>query len=503
VIAVTSRRPAIHLAGRLMLGALLGKLLGFAREIVMARLLGANVVADSFRAGTTATLMPIAAMQGDIVPSALIPLHRHWRGEGTAPLRFALLATMFGLVTLPIVLIVWVLAGPWVGFLVPGFGPQAHAMTVAFVRVMSLAMPASVLANCFSCIEISVGRSRVAMMRASVQNLAVIGAIGLMAVTGNPLLIAWAFALSMTATALFGLVLLVREGELTLHGATLAEAWFVGATFLRRARVLFVQPLAEQGNILLERSLASAVGVGALASIDYARTLTETALFLISQPIGYVVLAQQTGDRGQTRRQVEALLRPLLALALPASVFIVVFASDIVTVVLRRGAFGAHAVELTSAALRGIGVGLWATTIGWVLIRMINAAGRNRAAVAVLTGAYAANALANIALVPRLGVFGVGLGETARGLTLLIGAACVLHCGALLLRRLLAMALPVAGFVLVAIPIGHTAFHPAMRLLLAGAAFGPGAALCLLVSSPQLTQRLLTKLRPRRLARGA
>ena len=32
---------------------------------------------------------------------------------------------------------------------------------------------------------------------------------------------------------------------------------------------------------------------------------------------------------------------------------------------------------LTSQALRGIAVGLWAATLGWILMRILNGAGRN------------------------------------------------------------------------------------------------------------------------------
>ena len=47
-----------------MIGALLGKALGFVREIQLAKHLGANLVADSLRGAMVAVLMPIAPLQG-------------------------------------------------------------------------------------------------------------------------------------------------------------------------------------------------------------------------------------------------------------------------------------------------------------------------------------------------------------------------------------------------------------------------------------------------------
>jgi putative peptidoglycan lipid II flippase len=478
-----------------MLGALVGKILGFAREMQMARLLGASTVADSFRASITATLLPVATLQGEIVPSVLIPMHRAWTVDGSAPRRFTLLTILFGLVTLPILACVWLLADQWVGLLVGGFGPQAHALTVRFVRVMALSMPSLVIANCFSCIELSLGRSRIAVVRASVQNLAVMAGIFIMALTGDVMLIGWAFTASMTATALYGGIMLAREHEITLRGASLREARFVCLTFVRRVRVLLVQPLADQGNILLERLLVSGVGVGALASIDYARTLSETAVYLISQPLGWVMLGQLAGSRADAMARAEVLLRPMLALIIPAAVFVAIFASDIVTVVLRRGAFQAHAVALTTAALQGIAAGLWATTIGWVLIRMLNAAGRNRMAAGVLLCAAAGQAAVNLTTIRHIGVMGVGFGESARGIVMLAGAAAALHSFGLLLELLLLMLGPAIGFAAAGIGIRHVVSGPSARLALGGTVFAAGAILCLLALAPALRPMIARRLR--------
>ena len=129
-------------------GALLGKLLGFMREIEFARLLGASYVADSFRRAMTATLLPISFMQGDMIPSVLIPLHRRWSTEGVAPALLTALMAVFACISITITVLVWIFADWWVDIVVGGFGPEAHAMTVSFVRIMALSMPAATLSGC-------------------------------------------------------------------------------------------------------------------------------------------------------------------------------------------------------------------------------------------------------------------------------------------------------------------------------------------------------------------
>ena len=427
---------SVRLAGSLISGALLGKLLGFAREIEMARLLGASVVADSFRGALTAVLLPVAPIQSDMLPSVLIPLHRSWEEAGNPAVRSAALAILLTLFGSLVAAAVCVLAAPWVGVLVGRFDADAQALTVNFVRVMSLAIPASVLSACLSAIEIALGRSRIAAIRASVQNVAMMAGIALMAATGQALAIPWSFVIAFNLVAGWGSVTLWREGALAARGLHLDLLAEVGVTFFRRFRPLLAIPLADQGNILLERLLASGIAIGALASLDYARTLTESAFYLVSQPIGYVVLTRATRQGHTAHAEVRRVSQCLLAVGLPASVFIAVFATDIVRVVFARGAFDAHAVALTAGALRGISVGLWASTLGWVLIRMVNASGRNGAAAIIAVSAYAANAVVNIAAVPSLGTLGLGLGEATRGLVLLGGTTVALACGGLMLRCL-------------------------------------------------------------------
>jgi len=485
---------SLRLAGWLVGGAVFGKLLGFAREVEMARLLGANIVADSFRGALTGVLLPVAPIQSDMLPSVLIPLHRSWceagSEQGGQAQRSAALAILLTLFASLVAAAVYVLAAPWVGVLVGQFDAEARALTVRFVRVMALAIPASVLSACLSSLEIAVGRSRIATIRASVQNLSMMAGIAIMAVAGQPLAIPLSFVIAFNLVAAYGVVVLWREGTIQPMGVGPALLAEVGGAFWRRFRPLLAIPIADQGNILLERLLASGIAIGAVASLDYARTLTESAFYLVSQPIGYVVLTRAAGQARASEADIERISRVLLAVGVPASVFIAVFATDIVRVVFARGAFDEHAVLLTTGALRGISLGLWASTLGWVLLRMVNATGRNGAAAAIVVTAYAANALVNLAAVPVLGTLGLGLGEAARGLLLLGGTTAVLACGGLMLRCLARAAVEGAGLACVGGVIWAGFDGSWARLAVGVPVFGLAVAALLAWHLPELAARL-------------
>lgn len=423
----------------LMGGALLGKVLGLVREIMVAHAIGASVIADSFRGGLTAVMLPLGFIQNESVPAILIPAYREWQENGDAARRFAALTVALVLVSACLAAVVEISAPAWIGALVAGFGPEAHETTLRFTRVMALAMPGSVLATCLSAAEIARGRSRITLVRSTALNLAVIGGLVLFTLTGRAESLAWAFAAAFNAIAGWALWMLLRDGSVQVAGTSIGDVFAGGREFFRRLRPLLIQPVTEYGQVWIERLLASGLVVGTLASLDYARTITDCAVLLVAQPIGLAVLS--AGPSRDSKAQMEMLAGPVLAIALPISVFLAAFAPELVELVFHRGAFDQRAVGLTSSLLAGIATGLWATTLGYILLRMLNSAGRNARATMIIAAAYSANALTSLLLIDRFGIVALGLGEAVRGGVLLTGVALALGCGGRLLRLLL-MAAP-------------------------------------------------------------
>ncbi|KQV33572.1 MULTISPECIES: lipid II flippase MurJ [unclassified Rhizobium] len=466
----------LRLIVRLMSGALLSKMLGFVREIVMALIIGTALAADSFRTAITAVLLPISFFQAETVPAILIPMQKERLCRGAAPQGLAALTLALGGISVLIMFATQLAAAPLVDVLVGGFSPEGKDLTVRFVEIMALAMPASVILNCLAAGEIALGRARVSNARAAMQNMSVL--IGLAAVAlGAPVIVlAWAFSLSFNALTLVAILMLRREGNIDFNAARPHDIIATMREFFRRLGPLLPLPMAEQLNIWLERLLTSRLQGGAVASLDYARTLTESFLLLISQPVGLAVLSSggvggrlhfpSSPQRGEDARradegvsplapsepspssgaarhllpagekggqapsaqeaQARTIVRVVLAFSLPASAFLFLFAEDIVTVVFHRGAFGATGVMLTSHALEGISLGLWASTLGWILLRLLNGAGRSGRAAFILVLAYAANMAFNTGVAhfhggELPGLAWIGFGESVRALVLLAG----------------------------------------------------------------------------------
>jgi len=472
----------------LISGALASKVLGFGREILMANVLGASLVADGFRGAVTAVMLPLAFLQNESVPAIMIPMHRDAMKTGNAPQRLGALTVAVTAVAVLLMLIIELLGENWIHAFVGGFTAEGRSLTLDFVRIMALGMPASAMINVLAAGEIALGRTRLTNVRASILNIAVLIGIALLTVSGNFHTLAWSFSIAFNVLGAWGLYTMWREGVISFRGLTLADVAASGREFLRRLRPLLALPLAEQANVWAERLLASRLTTGAVASLDYARTLTESALLLISQPVGLAVLSSHPPK--DPAAQVESIARPILALAMPASAFLVMFAPDIVRLVFFRGAFNEHAVALTSQALRGIAFGLWASTLAWILIRILNGAGRNFAAAVIIVTAYLVNIAVNVLTLHVMGggdgTLLLGIGETSRGLVLLAGVVIALDSRLKLLWLMALAGIPAVLMVLLGWQIHERLEGTLPRLMAGGGAYLACSALGLAVLMPAL-----------------
>ncbi|QYA03815.1 lipid II flippase MurJ [Rhizobium sp. B21/90] len=440
--------PSIKkVAARLSSGALFSKTLGFVREVFMAHVVGVAALADSFRSSMTIILLPLAFLQNESVPAILIPRMQEAGRNGEAARRLAAMTVALSAIGALLMVLTIVIADFLVDTMMAGVSAADQQETIYFVRIMAFSMPASVAINCLAAGEIAFGKTRVTNARAAMLNIGVMLGLCMLVLTGKGQMLAIAFTLSFNGLAIWAIWALWREGNLALRELSVADIRTETNIFLGRLVPFLPLPAAEQTSIWLERLLASRLTTGAIASMDYARTLTDSALLLVSQPIGLAVLSH--GGDGKLKEQAEAITRFVAIVMMPASAFIFVFAPDIVRMIFQRGAFNALGVELTSEALRGISIGLWASTLGWILLRLLNRANRSTLAAGILVASYLANIGINATSAAlqhthTYGTFFLGLGETVRSLVMCTAVIIALGTPMSLFKLLARGLLPVA-----------------------------------------------------------
>jgi peptidoglycan biosynthesis protein MviN/MurJ (putative lipid II flippase) len=396
-----------------------GKALGVVRELAAAALLGTGPVAVAYRLAQAAFLIPLNGVLSDAFSGGFTPAYARSGMAGSSSGRALFAGTHVAVlaVALAVTALLAVLATEWVRFLAPGFDAATVRTTARMVTVLALAAPFYALASLYAAVGIAGGDAALAAARAAWQNAGVLAGTVLAWWSGEPACIAAGFCAAYALVALrgvrsaraLGLPLVPRRGE---WGAALAML----ATVSRSVRVLLFVPLLIQIHLVVERRVASLVSADAVAALDYARFLTDTAVLLVAMPFGLAGLgAMATLGEARFRDLAAQSLRILLYVGVPLSLAVALHAETIVRLVYARGAFAAESVATTTAILRFSAPGIWGALVGYAGAKFLSARGANVRAIGVYAAAFGANVALNLLLYRRFGAVALGVAGAANG----------------------------------------------------------------------------------------
>jgi putative peptidoglycan lipid II flippase len=416
-MADRSVRQIASAAGVVSLATLLSRILGFARDMALAWLFGAGMMADAFFAAfripsTLRELLGEGALSAAFIPTFTRTATR----EGPAA-AWRLVAAVMGtlMVVLAAVTLLGVLFAPALaGLIAAGFAaePGKLELTARLLRLMFPYIFVVGLAALFMGILNSLRHFLTPALSPTILNVAMLAGIALAAHTGSPMPVAAA-------------VLVGGAGQLLLQvPAAWRRGWRPALRFAPRdpgvrhiARLMLpgVGGLAiTQINVVVGTLLASFLAEGSVSAMTYA-------LRLIQFPIGMIGVAIATGalpvmSEAVAREAPEELTRALqdslrlaVFLTLPAMVGLLLFRVPIVAVLFERGAFTRAASTLTAAVLLGYALGLVFYVSNRILAPAFYAMHDTWTPVSTGMLAVAVNLLASLLLMRPLGAAGLAL----------------------------------------------------------------------------------------------
>lgn len=419
------RRAVVQLFG----GNVLSKALGAGREIVLGALYGTGSIVGAFRVAQTGTLVPVNFFTSDSLNSAFIPLYRRYLTESDQKAKSLLWALigLFGSLSLLLSLGIFFYANTWTALLAPGLGPQTSGIATAMLRVMGLGVPAYLLGSLMIFLAMAHEDFVPMAARPSVQNMGMVTAALVAYVTHDPIWFAWGFTATYAAFFVWVVSRNGRAARLVLPHRSRVTRSEVLETFWKTLRPLVLLPFLLQGNIAVERAVASLISLSAVSALDYAKFLSETVIFLLAMPFAFVGLSSWSNrDSSELRSSLGELSGLLLTLSVPISIFLLTQANLVIRMLYSRGAFDETSVQVTGRILLGLSIGLWAQVVGFVLLRALSAQLRNREVLVLMTGALGANILVNLVFHGFLGPLALGLGNSAYGLVLFVGTVWLL-----------------------------------------------------------------------------
>jgi putative peptidoglycan lipid II flippase len=416
-------RPVRLVSGFVTVGmwTLLSRLLGFARDILIAAYLGAGPVAEAFLVAFSLPNMFRRFFAEGAFNMAFVPMFAKRVEAGEDAEGFASDAAT-ALASLLVVFTVAALAAmPWlVAAMASGFiGDERFDLAVGFGRIAFPYILFISLAALFSGVLNSLGRFTAAAAAPILLNVLLIAALLLAGWLGWDIgrTLAWTvplaglaqLALVRTAARRAGMRIRLRRPRLTPE--------------LRRLAVI-AAPAALAGgvvqvNLLIGRQVASFFD-GAIAWLNYADRLYQLPLGVVGIAVGVVLLPDlarrlRAGDTAGGQDAFSRAAEIVLALTVPAAVALVVIPVPLVGVLFQRGAFGPEDTAATALALAIYGLGLPAFVLQKVLQPLFFAREDTRRPFWYALASLAVNAAVAIGLAPVAGFVAAAIGATLAG----------------------------------------------------------------------------------------
>jgi putative peptidoglycan lipid II flippase len=452
----------------LAMGTFVGKFVALAREIVFAAAFGAGNVASGFRVSQTASIVPANLVAGDLLSAAFAPTYanevKRDPGRASAQLwgyavwmSFALSVVAAGVFLARSALVVWI---------IPGASGEVHGYASDFLSVLSWTIPLYGLSAVLAYALGAHGSYFATSVRPLIQSGGLLGGTALAIITGWIPWLAAGFLAAWILYTILCLFLLTRIASVSRpRWRELLVGWKHVTTGARRIAPLFFLPVALQLSIVLERVFSSFGPDGLIASVDYARTVSESIMSLIAVPLGILGLTQLSAlSAVRYRATVRKMSSFVTALMLPISAILAISALPMINLLYARGNFGVEAATLSSGVLVGLSVGLAFQVLGYSLSRALTAVGRNREVLVFTLVALVGQGVVQGVGVWSLGSLAIGLGPSVFGLILTIGCAYALG----LLRDIRRQVLAASPAIAITVIISLQEMYFGWRLLIVG-----------------------------------
>lgn len=360
--------PAIATVGGM---TLISRVLGFARDVLVAAFLGAGWAADAFFVAFKLPNLFRRLFAEGAFALAFVPLFAERLEAGNKvegriqARRFAeeALAVLFWMLLVFVVVVE--AAMPWVmRAFAPGFidQPEKFALAVDLTRITFPYLLFISLVSLLGGVLNSVGRFWAAAATPILLNISLIAGVTVGWTMGMPAqALAWGVAVAGVLQFVWLLVHAARAGFWLKLGLPRMTAGV--KTLLKRILPVALGAGIYQVNLLVDTIIASLLPSGAIAYLFYADRITQLPLGVVGVAVGTALLPLlarnvAAGNEADAIHNQNRAVEFTLLLTLPAAMALFIAAGPIVSGLFQRGAFGVEAAAATASVLAVYAFGL-------------------------------------------------------------------------------------------------------------------------------------------------
>lgn len=408
---------------------LISRLLGYARDMLIANFFGAGLIADAFFVAYRIPNLFRRLLGEGALSASFIPVFTDYLANKPEPESknlVSIFSTLF-LIVLLVLVGIGILIAPWiVTVIAPGFRgiPEKFKLTIELTRIMFPFMLAIGLSALALGILNSLRNFFIPALAPAILNLVAIGFL----LTVCPLFehpirgLAIGIVAGGFAQFLFQFPSVVKRGYLKCPGFSLGHAGVkkIGLLMAPAAWGLSI----NQVNVFVDTICASLLIQGSVSALYYANRLMQLPLALFGTAAVTVALPTMSRyaaeqDLSGLKKMLLSSLRLTLFAVIPASVGLIVLGEPIVRLLFEHGKFTAQATGLTTWALGFYALGIFAFAGVRLFAAAFYALKDTATPVKIASLAMIVNIGLNILLMRFLAVGGLALATTlASGLNL-------------------------------------------------------------------------------------
>lgn len=431
--STTSMHNLLRSAGVVSFFTLLSRILGFARDIVIARGFGAGMGADAFIVALKLPNFLRRLFAEGAFSTAFVPVFSDYLAQGDEKETHNAVRAVFTmlLVVLTLLVLISLVTMPWLIYLLaPGFNdnPEKLQLTIDLTRITFPYILFIALVALAGGILNSHNRFGIPAATPMLLNICMIAC----ALYLSPYL-------QEPTTGLAIGVFLGGVTQLALQWPYLKKigmgfSWYWNPKHPAIKRTLQLMGPSVLGvsvaqiNLLFDLFIASWLPEGSISYLYYADRLVEFPLGLVGIAMATAILPALSaraaaGDIDGLHEQLDVGLRFTLLLNIPATAALILMREPLVALLFERGAFTAETTRLAAQALLAYGIGLTFYSLIKVTAPAFYALKDTRTPVRIAILAMISNSVLNIILMFPLAHAGLAL---ATSLSALLNASLLL-----------------------------------------------------------------------------
>ena len=420
--AQDSNRGIIRSTSVISLGTLSSRILGFLRDIILAKLMGTGLNADAFFVAFRIPNLFRDMVGEGATNSALVPVFSEYKEKKSRMELWNFVSVIFisSLMILSLITICGIVFAPYIVRLIaPGFIEDPHKLdlTIHLTRIMfPYLIFIGLTAYCMGLLYTFRSFYSPAFSPCLL-NISIIGsALVVSRSLKEPVFgLAAGVLIGGVAQLAVQIVPLMKQGIKIRRPKSLAHPGAIKAGKLLIPRLFGAA--VYQLTIFIDTfcaSLSFIIGAGGISAIYYANRIIQFPMGIISVALASAILPTLSGfavrkDIEHLRKTLLFSLKNIIFVMLPIGAFILLLSTPIIRILFQRGEFGVYSTTITSSALMFYCIGLVSYGGIKILVTAFHSLQDTKTPVRVAVWCLVINTVLNFILMWRLKVGGIAL----------------------------------------------------------------------------------------------